>query len=127
MSASDIVDALDARAGAVTDVIDAACICDRAICVLTSVGDTSISGALYPIIAIAVLEAANACVGADVTLFAAGITELVIESLAQEASTSAGNVDHLPDEIRVHSLNKILEIEIHVIDTGAQLCGKVIA
>ena len=58
--------------------------------------------------------------------FAAGFTELVIESLAQEASTSAGNVDHLPDEIRVHSLNKIFEVEIHVIDAGAQLCGKVI-
>ena len=56
--------------------------------------------------------------------FAAGFTKLVIESLAQEASASAGNVDHLPDEIGVHSLNKIFEVEIHVIDAELSFAAK---
>ena len=62
MSASDIVDAFDTRAGAVTDIIDTTHICDRAIIVLTDIRDAAVGGTLDAIIAVAIGETSDTSV-----------------------------------------------------------------
>ena len=75
MSASDVVDALDTRAGAITHVIDTTRICDRTIIVLADIRDAAVGGTLDAIITIAIGEASD-------TSVRAGITEVTVATIA---------------------------------------------
>ncbi len=59
--------------------------------------------------------------------FGAGLRQAAVEALADEAGAAAGDVDHLADQVGVHAQLEVIEVEVDVVDAGAQLGGEVIA
>ncbi len=56
-----------------------------------------------------------------------GARYAIVEVGCQELRAAAGDVDELADQIRVHALHEVLEVEIEVVDAGAGLGGVVVA
>ena len=60
-----------------------------------------------------------------------GVVELVGEHageiLADEAGAAAGDVDELADEVGVHPLDEIFEVEVEIVNAGAEFRREVVA
>ena len=59
--------------------------------------------------------------------FAAGGGQAAAETLVDEAGAAAGDVHHLAHQIGVDPLLEVLEVQIDVVDAGAELGGEVVA
>ena len=52
---------------------------------------------------------------------------LPVETLADETGTTAGNIDELADQVRVHARDEVVEVEVDVFDRGPEFRRVVVA
>ena len=56
-----------------------------------------------------------------------GIVNFAAEAFEQKAGCAAGDIDVFSDQIRIHTRNEIIEIQVQIFHAGVELGGKIVA
>ena len=60
-------------------------------------------------------------------LFRTLFGQLIVKAFGDKTAATAGDVDHFADQVGIDPLAEIVEIQVDIIDAGAEFGGKIIA